>query len=297
MFVNPNPSKYTLTIKDAGTDDAVDSDANTAMLMSDPTDFLFSGEEDQTLDAGFFVKAKVGDFVWEDKNGNGVQDNGEPGINGATVTLTGTDNQGNTVNLTTTTTGNGMYMFGDLVPGEYKITFTTPTNDNFVPTPADQGGDDAEDSDAGPMGMTPVFTVESGDTIPTFDAGYYVPAKIGDTVWVDINANGIQEVGEPGIGNVVVNLTGTDGTGNAVNLTTTTDASGMYMFGDLQPGTYTVTFVKPTPDYVPTSNDEGGNDAKDSDGDEITGAAPANSSEASQIRRSVMMPPLDGPVT
>jgi uncharacterized surface anchored protein len=142
MFINPNPSKYTLTIKDAGTDDAVDSDANTAMLMSDPTDFLESGEEDQTLDAGFFVKAKVGDFVWEDKNGDGVQDNGEPGINGATVTLTGTDNQGNIVNLTTTTTGNGMYMFGDLVPGEYKITFTTPTNDNFVPTPADQGGDD-----------------------------------------------------------------------------------------------------------------------------------------------------------
>ncbi|MBK8192350.1 MAG: hypothetical protein IPK76_03845 [Lewinellaceae bacterium] len=50
--------------------------------MSDATDFLNSGEEDLTLDAGFFVKAKVGDFVWEDLNGNGIQDGGEPGIQG-----------------------------------------------------------------------------------------------------------------------------------------------------------------------------------------------------------------------
>ena len=44
------------------------------MLMSDPTDFLNSGEEDLTLDAGFFVKAKVGDFVWEDTDGDGIED-------------------------------------------------------------------------------------------------------------------------------------------------------------------------------------------------------------------------------
>ncbi|MDX2135321.1 MAG: SdrD B-like domain-containing protein, partial [Saprospiraceae bacterium] len=267
MFINPNPSKYTLTIKDAGTDDAQDSDANQAMLMSDPTDFLNSGEEDLTLDAGFFVKAKVGDFVWEDKNGNGVQDNGEPGINGATVTLTGTDNQGNAVNRTVVTSGNGMYMFGDLVPGEYKITFTTPTSDNYTTTPANEGNDDGKDSDADPanMGMTPPFTVESGDTIPTFDAGYYVPAKLGDTVWVDINANGIQDLGEPGLGNVNVILTGTDGTGNPVNLTTTTDATGMYMFGNLQPGDYKLTFETPTGGYQLTGSDQGGNDADDSD--------------------------------
>src|SRR5262249_23634693 len=33
----------------------------------------------------------IGDFVWDDANGNGIQDSGEAGIPGVTLTLTGTD--------------------------------------------------------------------------------------------------------------------------------------------------------------------------------------------------------------
>ncbi|MCB0573513.1 MAG: HYR domain-containing protein, partial [Saprospiraceae bacterium] len=262
--------KYTLTVKDAGTDDAQDSDANQAMLMSDPTDFLNSGEEDLTLDAGFYVKAKVGDFVWEDLNGNGIQDAGEPGIENVPVTLTGSDNQGNPVNLTTNTAATGMYMFGDLVPGTYQITFGTPAG--YDPTPADQGNDDAKDSDAGPMGATPVFTVSGGDTIPDFDAGFYQPAAIGNYVWEDLNADGIQNDGPTGIAGVEVILSGTDGAGNAVNASTTTDGNGYYLFSDLAPGSYKLTFVTPSGGYVPTNaNDGDATDGTDSDADPAMG--------------------------
>jgi hypothetical protein len=48
---------------------------------------LVSGQTDNTVDAGLYRPASIGDFVWEDLNGNGQQDSGEPGIVGATVNL------------------------------------------------------------------------------------------------------------------------------------------------------------------------------------------------------------------
>ncbi len=125
--------------------------------------------------------AKVGDFVWLDADEDGIQDPGEVGINGVTVKITGTSVYGNTVNLTTTTGPNGMYMF--LVnPGNYKITFTQPAG--LLPSPANQGSNDAIDSDANVLnGMTPVFTLTGGETNLTIDAGFY-PAPPCENVTV-----------------------------------------------------------------------------------------------------------------
>lgn len=77
----------------------------------------------------------------------------------------------------------------------------------------------------------------------TFDQGYYKPAKVGDFVWEDLNGNGAQDGLEPGIGDVAVVLEGTTNSGTPVSITTVTDATGMYMFGGLQPGTYKISFV------------------------------------------------------
>ena len=43
---------------------------------------LASGETNLTVDAGFYRPASLGDYVWEDLNRDGQQDDGEPGING-----------------------------------------------------------------------------------------------------------------------------------------------------------------------------------------------------------------------
>ncbi|MGT2747300.1 SdrD B-like domain-containing protein, partial [Streptococcus penaeicida] len=82
----------------------------------------------------------IGDTVWEDTNHNGVQETGEPGIPGVTVTLTTPD--GSTV--TTTTDTNGNYEFTDLPDGDYTVTFTPPAG--YVPT-TPNAGDDTLDSD------------------------------------------------------------------------------------------------------------------------------------------------------
>ena len=101
---------------------AIDSDADTSTGMTGNY-ILQSGDSNLTVDAGAYRPASLGDFVWDDLNGNGKQDAGEPGINGVTATLTGTDGLGNAVSLTTTTAGNGGYLFTGLVPGTYKVTF------------------------------------------------------------------------------------------------------------------------------------------------------------------------------
>jgi len=255
------PTGFEPTAQDQGTDD-VDSDLNAGTLMTINT-VLQSGETDYTWDAGFYQPASIGNYVWEDTNGDGIQDANEDGIPNVTVTLTGTDGVGNPVTLTTSTDGNGFYEFTDLVPGTYKLTFGQPAG--YEPTAQDQGTDDLDsDINAGTL-MTINTVLESGETDYTWDAGFYQPAKIGNFVWNDLNTDGIQDGNESGIPNVMVTLTGNDGAGNPVTLTTSTDGSGLYSFDDLAPGTYKLTFDSPGGGYELSPQDQGGNDDLDSD--------------------------------
>jgi len=206
--------------------------------------------------------ASIGDFVWKDANCNGIQDPGEPGIDGVTVNLFKSDN---TPAGTTTTAGGGKYLFSNLQPGNYYVQFVAPTG--YVFSPKDQGGDDAKDSDADPStGRTVVTTLDPGETDLTWDAGID-PVSIGDFVWQDTNCNGIQDNAEPGIGGVTVNLFKSDNTPAG---TTTTDVNGKYGFADLPPGDYYLVFTAP-PGYTFSPRDQGSNDAVDSDADPATG--------------------------
>jgi hypothetical protein len=64
--------------------------------------------------------------VWEDFNDDGQVDFGEKGISGVTITLTGTDDLGNAVNLSQLTDGDGAYVFSNLRPGNYYLAETQP---------------------------------------------------------------------------------------------------------------------------------------------------------------------------
>ena len=122
---------------------------------------------------------------------------------------------------------------------------------------------------AGPISVT--ITDANGCTT-TCSAEMPAPAKIGDYTWLDLNMNGIQDVGEPAIAGIPVVLSGTSADGNPVSGSTLTDADGMYMFL-VPPGTYKVTFTPPT-GYQFTSPDQGADDALDSDADPVTGMSP-----------------------
>lgn len=66
--------------------------------------------------------------VYVDSNRNGIFDEGETGIEGVSIGLTGTDDLGNPVVLTAVTNANGTYTFGGLRAGSYTITESQPVD-------------------------------------------------------------------------------------------------------------------------------------------------------------------------
>ncbi|UKO98975.1 SdrD B-like domain-containing protein [Nostoc sp. UHCC 0870] len=271
MFVAPNGFEFTTA--NVG-NDALDSDANPSNGMTQ-TVTLSSGEFNDTLDAGLIKPAGLGNFVFEDKNGNGIQDAGEAGVGGVLVKLQNADGtavvDGSGNPITTTTNANGGYSFTGLTPGEYKVMFVAPNGFKFTTANV---GNDALDSDANPSnGMTQTVTLSSGEFNDTLDAGLIKPAGLGNFVFEDKNGNGIQDAGDAGVGGVLVKLQNADGTavvdGSGNPITTTTNANGGYSFTGLTPGEYKVMFVAPNGFEFTTANV--GNDALDSDADPTNG--------------------------
>lgn len=221
--------------------------------------------------------AKLGNFVWQDLDRDGIQDNNEPGIPNVSVTLSGTDVFNNPVNATLTTDASGMYMFDGLEAGTYKITFDTPQD--YTPTLSNEGSNEALDSDADPnTGMTEMVTLNYGDYNQDLDAGFYSNTiNIGDYLWHDFDRDGIQDSNEQGIGDVLVTLydLGLDetfGTDDDTPLMGTyTDFTGHYLFSNVPPGKYVIEFHPFTiPNgYTFTTANQGGDDALDSDVDTL----------------------------
>jgi hypothetical protein len=103
----------------------------------------------------------IGDKVWNDVNKNGIQDNGEAGVNGVTVRLLAATTLATVA--TTTTNSSGIYNFTAVAPGDYRVEFVAPANQAF--TTRDLGGDDRLDSDAT---STPASTPPSSTTLVIF---------------------------------------------------------------------------------------------------------------------------------
>lgn len=107
-------------------------------------------------------------------------------------------------------------------------------------------------------------------------------AAIGDRVWDDLNADGIQDQGEPGVGDVMVTLR--DGTGRPI-ATTLTGADGIYGFSELVTGDYSLHFDLPAGYAFTTAHAESGplGDDGDSDADPATGLTPVTTLEPGEV--------------
>ena len=190
---------------------------------------------------GFVKPASVGDYTWMDVNRDGLQDADEPALPGVTVTLTRadgsavTDASGNPV-AAVTTDANGKYVFENLLPGDYKVSFQAPAG--YEATTSEAGDDRAADSN----GASASVTLVQGQTDDTIDFGAIGTGVIGDQLFVDVNQNGgnAPDAGDKVLPGVKVTLTWTGPGGITRTYETTTDADGKYKFENLLPGDYKV---------------------------------------------------------
>ncbi len=109
----------------------------------------------------------IGDRVWNDVNGNGIQDAGEPGIPGVTVQLV----QNGIVVATAVTGNDGIYSFPSVACGTYTVVFGLPAGFEF--TAPNQGSDNTLNSKVTNFatGSTDAFTLQPGQRVTNIDAG------------------------------------------------------------------------------------------------------------------------------
>ena len=191
----------------------------------------------------------VSGHVWYDVNFDGFISASEPPMANIPVFLTTCSGQ--FVNAVYSD-ANGNYQFMGLPAGSYKVffnisglgplykfTYVSPSTDNHAQA----------------NGFTLCSLITTQGT-QTFNAGIIAVASIGDRVWEDLNYDGFQNPGEPGIGNVLIQLIRQSDA--AVIGQTVTSADGSYSFNNIFPGQYYLEFKTDTivsPPILQTGDD------------------------------------------
>ncbi|MBN2390640.1 MAG: hypothetical protein JXR84_07955, partial [Anaerolineae bacterium] len=199
------------------------------------------GYNDMGSDFGYQPPAIIGDFVWQDFDGDGVQDPGEPGIAGVDVFLCSSSSPCTTGSgdylATATTNSDGYYYFTGRPAGTYVVSVDTTD----LPAGMTQTGDPEQ------PGVTCTTCDHSGNADTTGpvsdlsnDFGYRGSAMVAGTIFFDIDNDGGlygsgtgTDVPFPGVPVYLYDSTG------ALVGSTLTNSSGHYEF-NVATGNYTI---------------------------------------------------------
>jgi hypothetical protein len=279
-----------------GGDDTIDNDFDTNgksdVVTIDVNDPL--KKDIITVDGAIVNKpnplGSLGDLIWKDLNNNGLQDNGEAGVSGVIVELYNADANGkptSAVLATDTTDTNGNYLFTNLNNGVYVVKIITSSIMNTMEISIKQnvGPDDEVDNDFDKTsGLSTKVTIDVNDPlkkdIVSVDGAIVNKpvelGSLGDFIWKDLNDNGLQDNGETGVAGVILTLFFADPWGKPIGnalKADTTDASGKYLFTNLESGRYVVvldpTSIMSTME-LSKKQDSGVDDAIDNDFNSIT---------------------------
>jgi len=191
-----------------------------------------SGDLDYTTEPsepnfGYSVSGAIGDTVFNDVDGDTIQDAGELGINGVTVNLylddgDGIRNGADTSAGTLTTDANGNYLFSGLANGTYFV--------DMDPTQAALSSYDSRttaDDEAAVGDQREVLI--NDDSHLDIDFGYQASTQgsVTGTLWKDDDAYGVIDAGETFFSGVTMEL---KNSGGSTIATATTDGSGDYSF-------------------------------------------------------------------
>lgn len=217
------------------------------------------------------IYGKIISYVWHDQDEDGLQNDGNSGINGVLVELLYSD--GTPVldldgNPRTAYTQNdrdgqpGYVIFTGMLGGEYRLRFAQPVGMQFTAQDGDHLGIESPiNSDADFFtGESAEFTLQTGETVEYVDAGVYAKrGSISGAVRLDVNGNGVVDAPAdyqtPLVG-VTILLRDGDG---VVIAETITDNQGAYLFAGLHAADYTVEQLLPT-GYTNTYDVVGVND-------------------------------------
>lgn len=221
-----------------------------------------------------YALASIGNYLWDDLNGNGLQDDGTAtGVNGVIVHLLDQngdpvlDAAGNPITTSTADDSNGdpgYWQFPGLVPGvDYQVSFDAVPGYVFTTQDSDSGGTSGtQNSDVDSGGVSPTFALTPGQVETYLDAGLLdedlVPGPVCGIVYDDEDASSGFDPGELGLGTVRVEIwQDADNNGSFETFVgyRETDANGDFDFGLVSPGSYRIV-VDPSSvpiGYVPTT--------------------------------------------
>ena len=220
----------------------------------------------RVIDAGFHASAELSGTVWHDANRDGWIDLSEPPVADTVINLLDLDNE---VVATTRSTFEGTYQF-NVQPGRYRV--------EVVPIEGTGFTTQDHDSEIDPLtGLSELFIIGNETTRISINAGLFAlfgTDEVVGRVWHDLNANGLQDPGEPGLSSVRVELE---------NLyfrelaQVRTDQDGYYRFDALSllPGAYHLDFIQQADDWrISPRNAFDTNRDDDSDAHSLNGKSP-----------------------
>ena len=228
---------------------ALGSDAmfapDNALRMTDPDALegetgeydLAMGQHQAVETVPVVLAASVSGRAWLDQNVSGTMDAQESAMTDVKAELL--DGNGNVLE-TVHVGSDGTYAFTRLRSGRYGLRFTLSSGVLFTDYTGAAGGSCIEVI-PGNIGQTEAFDLHMGQQMSGVNVGGILPGRIGDTVWLDVNGNGLQDYREPLIPGVKLTLLHADENGGFTEARVTeSDRYGYYSFESLRPGMYVI---------------------------------------------------------
>ncbi len=128
----------------------------------------------------------------------------------------------------------GAFAFDGLLPGSYSLSAKLPEGYLFARSQDAVARASFVQSQPDGSSVSLPFDVAMGDTVTGTDIGMGAMGQLGDRAWLDENGNGLQDLGEPDMPGIVIELY----QHGEFAASAVTDVYGRYLFTDLYPGEY-----------------------------------------------------------